>query len=315
MRTLVTGGCGFIGSAVVNRLLSRSCEVHIVDNVSRGRDHWTDAPRRPALHRADILHLEVLADIFDAVKPAAVIHLAAHHYIPYCEQHPFDAYHLNVTGTLNVVELCRQHDVRKFFLASTGDVYPPAFAPHRETDMVAPIYTYGHTKYLAEQICAKCFGAHHTSCGAMIGRLFNAAGPRETNPHLIPEVVRQIGAGRDVIEVGNLWPKRDFVDVDSMAAAIIDLTFGAEGLDVVNIGSGEVQEIGHVLELLRRHAGRGVRIVSVPERQRPNDRPYLCPDVTRLRRLLGRAAAPFGEETARGIFAELQSRTLIADAA
>lgn len=306
MRTLVTGGCGFIGSAVVNQLLARCSDVHVVDNLSRGRDHWAQAQRRPTLYREDILDLATLTRVFDAVQPQAVIHLAAHHYIPYCEQHPLEAYQLNVTGTLNVADLSRRHEVRKFFLASTGDVYPPAFAPHREVDMVAPIYTYGHTKYLAEQVCARYFGAQSASCAAVIGRLFNAAGPRETNPHLIPEVVRQIDAGSEVIEVGNLWPRRDFVDVESMAAAIIDLTFGATGVEVVNVGSGEVQEIGQVLELLRRHAGRAVRIESVPERQRPNDRPYLCPDVTRLKRLIGRAAAPFGEHTARGIFAELQ---------
>lgn len=306
MRTLVTGGCGFIGSAVVNQLLERSSEVHVVDNLSRGRDHWAQAQRRPVLYREDILDLATLTDVFEAVQPQAVIHLAAHHYIPYCEQHPLEAYQLNVTGTLNVADLARRHEARKFFLASTGDVYPPAFAPHREVDMVAPIYTYGHTKYLAEQVCARYFGAASSGGAAVIGRLFNAAGPRETNPHLIPEVVRQIEAGKEVIEVGNLWPRRDFVDVESMAAAIIDLTFGATGVEVVNVGSGQVQEIGQVLELLRHQAGRPVRIVSVPERQRPNDRPYLCPDVTRLKRLIGRAAAPFGEATARGIFAELQ---------
>jgi UDP-glucose 4-epimerase len=306
MRTLVTGGCGFIGSAVVNELLARSSDVHIIDNLSRGRDHWVHAQRRPTLYREDILDHKTLADVFDAVKPQAVIHLAAHHYIPYCEQHSFEAYQLNVTGTLNVADLSRRHEVMKFFLASTGDVYPPAFTPHREVDMVAPIYTYGHTKHMAEQICTRYFGAQSASCAAVIGRLFNAAGPRETNPHLIPEVVRQIEAGSDVIEVGNLWPRRDFVDVESMAAVIVDLTLGATGVEVVNVGSGEVQEIGQVLNLLRLHAGRAVRIVSVAERQRPNDRPYLCPDVTRLRRLLGRVAAPFGEDTARGIFSELR---------
>ncbi|HEX4049637.1 MAG TPA: NAD-dependent epimerase/dehydratase family protein [Steroidobacteraceae bacterium] len=312
MKVLVTGGCGFIGSAVVNHLLAKNHDVHIVDNMSRGRNHWVNVRHGPSLYCQDILDLAGTQGIFESVRPEAVIHLAAHHYIPYCEQHPFEAYELNVSATLNIVEICRRWGVGNFFFASTGDVYPPTFAPHREVDMVAPIYVYGHTKYLAEQICIRYFSTHRAGDAAVIGRIFNAAGPRETNPHLIPEVVRQIAEGKEVIEVGNLWPKRDFVDVDGIAEAIVELTLGAQGVEIVNIGSGYVQEIGSVLELLGRNSGAAVTFMSVPERQRPNDRPYLCPDVTRLKRLIGHAARAFDGDTVRRIFAEQKTaRSLV----
>jgi UDP-glucose 4-epimerase len=190
------------------------------------------------------------------------------------------------------------------FFASTGDVYPPAFVPHREIDMVSPIYVYGHTKFLAEQMCIKYFETHLTNSSLIVGRLFNATGRRETNPHLVPEVIKQIVQGKRVIEVGNLWPKRDFVDVDSMAEVIANLTLNSSGIELVNVGSGVVQEIGHVLATIKAAAPHPVDIVSIPERQRANDRPFLCPDVTRLTRLNGAPAKPFSAATASLLFAE-----------
>jgi UDP-glucose 4-epimerase len=302
---MVTGGCGFIGSAIVNRLHAQGHKVHIIDNLSLGHDHWEGQSNHPVLHVGDVLDPAMVERVLSDVRSDIVFHMAAHHYIPYCEKNPYEAYRLNVTGTLNVLEACRKTGIRKFFFASTGDVYPPSFSPHRETDMVAPIYIYGHTKYLGEQLCNRYFSTVLSGSSVIIGRIFNAAGPRETNPHLIPEVVRQIGEGKRMIEVGNLWPKRDFVDVESMAEIIVELTNSAEGVEVVNIGSGNVQEIGTVLDLIARSAPKPIEIVSVASRQRPNDRPYLCPDVTRLKRLVGRAARSFDADTVRSIFAEL----------
>lgn len=305
LKILVTGGCGFIGSHVVDYLLEKNQEVFVIDDLSLGKDHWINKEKRPKLFINDILKFDNCNKIFNDVKPDTVIHLAAHHYIPFCEKNIYDAYNLNIVGTLNILELCRKHSVQKFFFASTGDVYPPNFVSHREVDLVSPIYIYGYTKYLAEQMVIKYFEAAMPEGGAIIGRLFNAAGPRETNPHLLPEVVKQIVGGKRIIEVGNLWPKRDFVDVKSMAAIIADLTISVEGIDIVNIGSGYVQEVGKALEILISVLPFKVEVVSVPERQRPNDRPYLCPDVTRLNKLLGRVAKPFDISTAKSIFVEL----------
>jgi UDP-glucose 4-epimerase len=308
-KILVTGGCGFIGSALVDVLHRHTHEVHVVDDLSLGKDYWIGKSDRPQLHVQDILDATALDALFEKINPDIVFHLAAHHFIPLCENNPYDAYRLNVGGTLNVLESCRKTRVKQLFFASTGDVYPPAFTPHREVDTVSPIYVYGHTKIIAEQICIKFFETHLVDSSLIIGRIFNATGRRETNPHLIPEVVKQITEGKRVVEVGNLWPKRDFVDVDSMAEVIANLTFNSSGIELVNIGSGEVQEIGQVLELLKAAAPHPVDVVSIPERRRPNDRPFLCPDVTRLKRLNGTPAKPFSASTARLLFAEASNRT------
>lgn len=302
---LVTGGCGFIGSAVVNCLLERGADVTVLDNLSLGKDRWVGAARRPTLLVEDIRDYAACERIFRELRPETVIHLAAHHYIPMCEQNPYAAFELNVYGTLNVLECARLHGTRDFFLASTGDVYPPNFVPHREVDATSPVYIYGQTKLQAEQMCIRYQESKNCFRTLLVGRLFNAAGPRETNPHLLPELTRQIAVdGKRVVEVGNLWPLRDYVDVDSMAAAIVDATARVEGVEIVNFGSGKAIEVREALRILTSVLPFAVEFKSVPERQRPNDRPYLCPDTSRLRSLIGRSADSFNDGTARRIFAE-----------
>jgi UDP-glucose 4-epimerase len=279
-------------------------DVYIIDNLSLGKDHWIGNEKRPTLFVENVLDFKRCDEIFNQVVPEVVIHLAAHHYIPFCEKNIFEAFDLNVKGTLNILECASKQKVSKFFFASTGDVYPPSFVPHREVDMVSPIYVYGQTKLLGEQICIKYFETKMSGSSLVIGRLFNATGLRETNPHLLPDVVKQIVDGKRRIEVGNTWPQRDFVDVSSMAMAIADLTELVSGIEIVNIGSGNVQGIGEALETLTAVLPFDIEIVSVKERQRPNDRPFLCPDTSRLKRILGRSVDSFRKDTAKKIFSE-----------
>lgn len=302
---LITGGCGFIGSSVVNYLLDRGENVFVVDNLSLGRDRWQHAPSRPTLLIRDILDPDACDQTFRDVRPQKVIHLAAQHFVPWCQEHIYEAYTLNVNGTLNILEYSRRYGVQDFFFASTGDVYPPNFVPHKEVDQTGPVYVYGHTKLLAEQMCMRYFESQDCFRSLLIGRLFNAAGPRETNPHLLAEVTRQIAVeGKREVEIGNLWPLRDYVDVDSMGSVIVDAMSNVAGLEILNIGSGKAIEVREALDIIAAVLPFQVDFKCVPERQRLNDRPFLCPDTQRLRRTIGRAADPFNEETARKIFAE-----------
>jgi UDP-glucose 4-epimerase len=302
---LVTGGCGFIGSAVVNCLLDRGKDVVVMDNLSVGKDRWLGTARKPTLLVEDIRDPGACDRVIRETMPHTVIHLAAHHFIPLCEDNAYAAYELNVYGTLNVLEFARKHGVKDLFLASSGDVYSPNFVSHREIDQVSPVYIYGHTKMLAEQICIRYFESKTCFRSLLIGRLFNAAGPRETNPHLLAEVTKQIALdGKRLVEVGNLWPLRDYVDVDSMASAIIDATAKIDGLEILNFGSGRAVEVREALRILTSVLPFKVEVKSVTQRQRANDRPFLCPETSRLQRTIGRSADAFNEQTARKIFSE-----------
>jgi len=307
MKVLVTGGCGFIGSHLVDALLAAGHEVALVDDRSRGRHRWLGTPA-PRVFEQSILEPDALTAIVREVAPTAVYHLAADHYIPVCEADPGGAFRLNVGGTLEVVEACRAAGtVERFFFASTADVYGRMPYPHVEAEPANPSTVYGETKLVGEQILRRYRAGGHVDFAIMIGRIFNAAGTRETNPHFLPAMVEQVMAGKRTVEVGNLWPLRDFTDVVSMAQAIRALTEGVEGVDVVNVGSGAPVEVGEALAMLFEAGPDALDFVSVPEKQRPNDRPFLAPDVSALRRRLGWTCAPFGPETARALWDEAQA--------
>ncbi len=305
-KVLVIGGAGFIGSHVVDVLLKQGSDVKIYDNLSKGRYRPTEAE----VIVGDILDVSLLRKCVAEYNPNIVFHLAAHHFIPFCEKNPYDAFNVNVNGTLSVIDACMNStSVEKLFFASTGDVYCPSNYKNREMDYVSPVYVYGETKLICENIFRRYLSSVNPSFCIVIGRLFNAAGTRETNPHLLPEVVRQIQSGVQTLELGNLWPLRDFVDVDSMARVIVNLTKTVNGSDVYNIGSGQVQSVQNAIELLIKASGSFVEYISIDSKKRPNDRPYLCPSVDKLRNSIGYACEPFSFESAQTVWsADLSER-------
>jgi UDP-glucose 4-epimerase len=306
MKVLVTGGCGFIGSHVVDYLMSLGHSAIVVDNFFSGRDHWTEQSSRPAIERIDILDRTALSKVFSDHKPEAVFHLAAHHYIPYCEKNPAAAYDLNVGGTLGVLYEASKIGVERVFFASTADVYAPSPRAHMEDDALGPFTVYGRTKQIGEIICRGTIDWGWKT-NLLIGRIFNAVGTRETNPHLVPEVINQIAQGATSLRLGNLFPTRDFVDLETQARAIVDATFALQGMETVNLGSGVAITVGQMVDMIIAEAG-SIEVVIDPARVRAADRTNLCGTTNRLRNLIGYAPSPASAQTVRAILAEAKSK-------
>src|SRR5262249_35586559 len=152
---------------------------------------------------------------------SAVVHLAALHYIPAAVKDPVLAVSSNVLATQVLLSAAVASEVKRFFFASTGDVYAPARSPHRETDPIGPFNIYGLTKPEREPLLPLTAAATPET-RFVIGRLFNLYGPRETTPHFLPELIRQIRdhPGQN-LRLGNLWPKRDLVPVADAARAVV----------------------------------------------------------------------------------------------
>jgi UDP-glucose 4-epimerase len=305
MKVLVTGGCGFIGSHVADYLISLGHVVVVVDNLFSGRNHWLGCSTGPEISKVDILDKTALAALFSDHSPEAVFHLAAHHYIPFCERNPAAAYDLNVCGTLNVLNEASKAGVRHVFFASTADVYAPSPRPHMEDDALGPFTIYGRTKLIGEIICRGTVDwGWHTNL--LIGRIFNAVGVRETNPHLVPEVISQIANGATELRLGNLYPTRDFVDLPTQARAIVDATLAIHGIETVNIGSGIAVRVGELIDMILSEAGRHINVVIDPAKARAAERSNLCGTTDRLRNLIGNVPEPAGPRTIRTILREAQ---------
>jgi UDP-glucose 4-epimerase len=131
--------------------------------------------------------------------------------------------------------------------------------------------------------------------------MFNAVGTRETNPHLVPEVVEQILKGCSELRLGNTFPTRDFVDVETQAKAIVDATFANRGIETVNVGSGVAVRVKEMIDLIVSEAGRDIYVVEDPAKVRAAERTNLCGTTNRLNNLIGYVPAPAGRDTIRSI--------------
>lgn len=286
MRILVTGGNGYVGRCLCRSLLPEH-EVCIVDNLRYGQSRFT-ATEMAAMRceTIDIRHAERLRWIVSKFQPEAIIHLAAIHFIPECENDPELAVSTNVLGTANVAAACPAGC--RLVFASTGAVYRPETTPHREdSSPVEPADVYGWTKLQGEQYVR--YFARQRKYPACIIRLFNVIGPGETNPHVLPEIVAQLKAGRSVLSLGNLEAKRDYIHVADVArgfaraASTGQLESGTT--TTVNLGSQEPLSVAELLDLLREESGREFRVEPDPARMRPSDRPYLSADIARINEL------------------------------
>lgn len=287
-RALVTGGAGFIGSHLVARLLGQGCDVTVVDDLSNGRLRHVErfsAQRELHFVEGDIVDRGLVRHLVREREPDVVYHLAALHFIPACVANPLETLRVNVLGTQAVLEALPSSAVKTFVFSSTADVYRPKGTPHAEGDPTAPQNIYGESKLCDERLLDL---ARRQLPGLrfVVARLFNAYGPGETNPHVIPDILEAVRKG-DVLPLGNVEARRDYVHCADVAEALVRLGGYQGACDVFNVGTGRETSVREIVALLGRILGRELTIARDEERFRSVDRPHLCADTSRLARELG----------------------------
>lgn len=282
MKTLITGGAGFIGSAIVPSLRNAGHDIFVLDNLSFGNRLFIDI-EDDHFFLTDIRDGTEVIKVIEGLKPEIVIHLAAIHFIPYCNQHPFEAVNTNIRGTINLLSACRRiKNLRKLFFASTAAVYPIEDAAINETTEADPSDIYGISKLTGEHL----FREFHLEYGidTIVCRFFNAFGPNETNPHLIPEIEKQLREGSRTIKLGNLTPKRDFIHTHDMANAVrILLSLQHTGYEIFNLGRGIEYSVVEIVQAFERQLKEKITIDIDPARVRKVERQHLLSDVSKLR--------------------------------
>ena len=276
---LVTGGLGFIGNELV-RQLRRHGPVAVLDNRSRIAPRVDDLADVPVFD-VDVTDAEAVARIVERLKPRCVFHLAAIHYIPECNANPERTIRVNVEGTLAVLNACAASRVQRVVFASSGAIYADSAAPIAETSPVAPVDVYGWSKAFGEDLCR--WIAASKGLAVVSARLFNNFGPRETNPHIIPEIIRQLRAGT-TLRLGNISPVRDYVHTSDTASALIALAkMDVQGFRCVNVAAGRGASVGDVVAILAAALGRRIEIELDPTRLRDVDKQMQVADVSLIR--------------------------------
>ncbi len=285
-KILITGATGFIGSTLYNYLQRQGHELFVIDNLSFGNKDHIEIDEQH-LFVEDIRHRGNIFKIISQVDPQWVIHLAAIHFIPYCNKFPFESAEININGTKNVLDASRKaKSIEKVFFASTAAVYPISDVACTEADATGPLDIYGLSKLTGEYLCNEFYLS--SGIPTVICRFFNAFGPNETNPHLIPAIQDQLNNGSRSIALGNLEPKRDFIHTFDMARAVTMLMtkFGA-GIEVFNLGRGIEYSVVEIVEAFSRQLNEDITIETDPAKVRKTDRLHLLADISKLKAFTG----------------------------
>ena len=289
MRTLVTGGAGFIGSNVVDALVQRGDEVTVLDNLATGRrENLEQALANGAeLVEVDIRDAEAVRDVAERVRPEAIFHLAAQIDVRRSAEDPaFDA-RVNVEGTINVLQAARAAEVRRVVNTSTGGaIYGEAQQiPAPESHPNAPEAPYGQSKFAAEGYCElfnRLFGLSTVSL-----RYGNVYGPRQDplgEAGVVAIFCGKVRSGERPVVFGDGLQTRDYVHVHDVVSANLAAA-QSDATGPINIGTGVETNVLELVEALAPHATADFTPEHRPER--PGEVRHIAIDASRARAELG----------------------------
>jgi UDP-glucuronate 4-epimerase len=297
-RILLTGGAGFIGSHLAEALLRGKISLSIVDNLD---DFYSPAWKKAnleAIGRAgkfeffedDICNKERMREAVAATKPDAIIHLAARAGVRPSIEQPELYEHVNVAGTLNLLEICREFRVIKFIFGSSSSVYGASSrAPFSEEQFdLRPISPYAATKLAGELFCHTY--AHLYKFPVICLRFFTVYGPRQRPDLAIHKFVARIEKGQPIPIFGDGETGRDYTYVDDIVAGVLaaleyDIPLGGAPFDIFNLGNSHPVKLGDLVRMLERATGK--QAIVQRENMQQGDVPLTWADIAKAGRLLG----------------------------
>jgi UDP-glucuronate 4-epimerase len=294
MNVLVTGGAGFIGFHVCERLLQEGHAVWALDDLNPFYD--------PALKRANLRDLQALArpftfvlgdlvdgacleEVFGSVRFDQVIHLAARAGVRPSLREPALYQRVNVEGTVNLLEAARRHRVRKIILASSSSVYGVnSKVPFCEADpSFRPISPYAASKLACEALGHVYHHVHGLDIAVL--RFFTVYGPRQRPDLAIHKFARLMAADQPIPVFGDGSTARDYTYVSDTVDGVLACTQQEFGYEIFNLGESQTVTLARLIELLERHLGK--RAILDRQPPQPGDVPITCADISKARARLG----------------------------
>ena len=309
MRAIVTGGAGFIGSHLVDRLLAEGVEVIVVDNfdpfypraVKESNLAWAAQSPLFRLIELDIRDAEGVKRLVDQSRPDVIVHLAVRAGVRPSIENPGLYADVNVLGTVHWLEAAARLEPRpRFVYASSSSVYGDRTdAPFRETDPVElPVSPYAATKKACELLA---FTFHHLHGVPVTGlRFFTAFGPRNRPDLAIAKFTRLIDRGDRAPMFGDGTTRRDYTFVADIVDGIVRAIDRCAGHHLYNLGNSDPIELRVLIDAIASALGKAAVIERLPEQ--PGDVRQTYADITRASSDLGyRPRTPFGEGLAQYI--------------
>lgn len=284
MQTLITGGAGFLGAHLANRLHNEGWLVRVLDDLSAGNPHRLSS--RIFLQRGDINNIPQLWSLLQDVD--VVFHLAARVSVPASAHYPKEYNAVNVGGTVSLLEACRDVGVQRVVFASSATVYgSQAAQPVKEDAPVRPAAPYAVSKLAAEQYLFSL--ARLNGFEAVALRIFNAYGPHQdappVNAPVIPRFMQDALHQRSVLVFGDGQQTRDFIFVDDVVDALAAAAHAPDiGCEIINVGSGREVSINALADMIGATVGQAPNVLRNTRASGGVSR--LVADTAKARRLL-----------------------------
>jgi len=292
-KVLVTGGAGFIGSHLCDRLLKEGYEVICLDNFNDfydpriKEDNISDALKHKnfILIRGDILDKELLDDIFHKYDVDKIVHLAAIAGVRPSLVAPTKYIDVDIKGTVNLLEVAKKYKVNQFIFGSSSSVYGiNSKIPFSEGDRVdLQISPYATAKRAGELYCA----TYHNLYGipVTILRFFTVYGPRQRPDMVIHKFTKLMSEGKPIPMFGSGESRRDYTYMDDAVDGILKSMEKIMDFEIFNIGSSKTVKLLEVIEIIASKLGVNPKIEQLPEQ--PGDVPVTCADISKAKRMLG----------------------------
>jgi len=292
---LITGGAGFIGSHLVNRLLATEVErITVVDDfndfynpsIKRDniREHLKD--QRYSINEIDIRNRSALEQIFKSNNFDCVVHLAARAGVRPSLSEPQLYTETNINGTVNLLELARHHNIKQFVFGSSSSVYGiNAKVPFSEDDPIRqPISPYAATKGAGELLCHTYSHLYGMRCVCL--RFFTVYGPRQRPDLAIHKFAKLITQGKPIPVFGDGTTRRDYTYVDDIINGVTAaINYNQSNYEVINLGESRTVELNELISLLEKELDTHAIIDRQPPQ--PGDVPQTFADISKARTLLG----------------------------
>jgi UDP-glucuronate 4-epimerase len=292
MRILVTGGAGFIGSHLAERLLAAGHAVAILDDFNDFYDpqikqtNIAGFAKDVTVHRVDLRDGAAVRNLFHREKFEVIAHLAARAGVRPSIQQPQLYYDTNVIGTLHLLEAARVTGAPRFIFASSSSVYGASTTvPFSEDQhLTQTLSPYAATKIAGEFLCSTYSHLYQLRIVAL--RYFTVYGARQRPDLAIHQFTRRIYAGLPIEQFGNGTTRRDYTYIDDIIqGTLAALQYEGPLFDIFNLGENDTIQLKDLIVAIENALGKKARINQLPEQ--PGDMPLTCADISKARKQLG----------------------------